>query len=340
MTFSSDQSPQALHRVATALLATTLAQRGDLLAMKDAATGAYVHVNEAMAEWIGLPAADIVGKTDAQIFDADLARLLRAADVAAMAHGSPLNAEHKIERGGQRFEFGATRMLVGEEGTPSRDLCVIWHNLSSERQKEAQLKAALAQLEQHQRSLEQLRREAGDQPMRDSATGMNNRVHFEEQLRREVDLSTREQRQFALVTIELDPLSADVQTLGESARLCVLEQLGRLLRTNTRAMDTSGRLGEHRFAILLSGVGLATAHTRMEGLRRQCATHIVAYEGRDLGFTVSMGVSSFPHTATTGEDLSAASNAAMQEAQKRGGNQVALAAIRFEAAALPVANAP
>jgi GGDEF domain-containing protein len=68
----------------------------------------------------------------------------------------------------------------------------------------------------------------------------------------------------------------------------------------------------------------------MEGLRRQCATHIVAHEGRDLGFTVSMGVASFPHTASSADALMSASLAALEDAKKRGGNQVALAAIRFE----------
>ncbi len=115
------------------------------------------------------------------------------------------------------------------------------------------------------------------------------------------------------------------------ARTRVLEALGRLLRSNTRAMDASCRLDEHRFAVLLSGVGLATAHSRMEGLRRQCATQIVVVDGQELGFSVSMGVSSFPHTALNQEELLRASETALVEAKRRGGNHVTLASIRFEA---------
>ena len=83
-------------------------------------------------------------------------------------------------------------------------------------------------------------------------------------------------------------------------------------------------------SVLLSGVGLATAHSRMEGLRRQCATQIVVQDGQELGFTVSMGVASFPHTARSQDDLLAACDAALAEAQRRGGNVVTLASIRFE----------
>jgi diguanylate cyclase (GGDEF)-like protein len=110
----------------------------------------------------------------------------------------------------------------------------------------------------------------------------------------------------------------------------ILEALGRLLRSNTRAMDASCRYDERRFAVLLSGVGLATAHSRMEGLRRQCATQMVVLDGQELGFTTSMGVSSYPHTAHSQNELLAASEAALAEAQRRGGNHVTLASIRFE----------
>ena len=68
----------------------------------------------------------------------------------------------------------------------------------------------------------------------------------------------------------------------------------------------------------------------MEGLRRQCATQIVMHEGRELGLTVSMGVASFPHTSSTQESLVGACETALQEAQRRGGNHVTLASIRFE----------
>jgi diguanylate cyclase (GGDEF)-like protein len=105
-------------------------------------------------------------------------------------------------------------------------------------------------------------------------------------------------------------------------------------------MDASCRYDERRFAVLLSGVGLATAHARMEGLRRKCAAQIVVQEGQELGFTVSIGVASYPHTAQSQEALQAACESALQEARRRGGNHVTLAAIRFEPADLRVCQLP
>lgn len=301
-------------------------------AIKDGVTGAWLAADARLAGWLGRDPAQVVGRSDTELFDAATAAAQRAADQAAMAQQQPLSTEHRIEIAGQRREFGVLRQrAAGPEG---RSLVVaVWRDLAPQRRREAQLKAVLDQLEKEQLANEALRKQVAlPMPLRDGATGLYNLEHFEDQLRREVDLSTREHREFALVTIEIDPPTSEVAALGPAAQSRVHEALGRLLRSNTRAMDAACHWGDTRFAVLLSGVGLATAHSRMEGLRRQCATQIVAFEGREIGFTVSMGVASFPHTAHNQDELRSASDAALADARARGGNRVTLASIRFDAA--------
>jgi len=256
---------------------------------------------------------------------------LRAADQSAAALGAPQMSEHRLDRAGLRREFSVLRQVLPavDAGAP-RYLCCIWTELTASRARDAQLQRALQQIESQQLAGPMVRPELPEGEHRDAETGLYERAHFDEQLRREVDLSSREHREFALVSITLDPLSENALALGLPARTRVLEALGRLLRSNTRAMDASCRLDEDHFAVLLSGVGLATAHSRMEGLRRQCATQIVMLDGHELGFSVSMGVASFPHTALSQEELLRASAAALSEARRRGGNHVTLASIRFE----------
>jgi diguanylate cyclase (GGDEF)-like protein len=313
-------------------LAPALVAHAELgLIIKDGANGDWLHVNAVMAQWLGRPAEALIGRPQAlesELFG-EAATALRVAEQAAAAKAGPSAAEHKVELGGVRREFEVLRQpLTGPEG--QQLLAAVWHDLAPDRRRELQLRNALEQLEQQQLANVQLRREAqGQQSPRDSATGLSNRATFEDQLRREVDLSTREHREFALVSIEIDPLADDAAAHGAAVRPRVLEALGRLLRSNTRAMDASCRYDDNHFAVVLSGVGLATAHSRMEGFRRQCATQIVAHEGRDIGFTVSMGVASFPHTAQTQDALRSACDAALDEARQRGGNRVTLASIQF-----------
>lgn len=309
-------------------LALALVDRDhDSLVLKDVA-GVWLHAGFRMAEWLGRSPASLVGVRDADVLGDPAA--LKAADQAAFDQPGWHASEFRCDMAGVPREFLVLRMrLTGPDGRPL--LALVWRDLAPARRREAQLRQALEQLEQQQLANEQLRRDVQSPSPRDSATGLYNRAHFDDQIRREVDLSTREHREFALVSIELDPLAPEVQALGGAVRRRVQEALGLLLRNNTRAMDASCRYDEDRFAVLLSGVGLATAHSRMEGLRRQCATQIVAHEGREVGFTVSMGVASFPHTASTQDDLRAACEAALADARQRGGNRVTLASIRFEA---------
>jgi diguanylate cyclase (GGDEF)-like protein len=322
----------ALPRVLAQVAPAVLQCRGDLLAIKDVASQCYVHVNDAMAGFLRRPVTGILGRTDSEVFEPAFAAVLRAAENTALAQAVPRSTEHGFEWVGVRREFAVLRLAIAADAEGGPYLCSIWTDLAPERQREAQLRLALEQIEQQQLANEALRLELSDQALRDPVTGLYRSAHFEDQFRREVDLSTREHREFALVFLEIDKPGEKVQALGIWGERALLEAVGRLLRSGTRAMDASCHQGGRRFAVLLSGVGLATAHARMEGLRRQCATQIVVQGGQEFGFSMAMGVASFPHTADSHDALVSACADALAQAQRRGGNQLVLAAIRFEPA--------
>ncbi len=328
---SAPLATDVLHRALGQVLAASMMESGDLLLLKDLKRGRWLHVNTPMATFLRGTPADLSGCVDNDLFDSGLVTAFRAAEQTAQSQAEPLRSEHVFEWHGQRREFSVLRVVVQDPTEPRALLVSVWRDLAPERKRQMQLQAALTQIEQQQQANDLLRREIADQALRDPASGLYRRAHFDDQLRREVDLSTREHREFAIVFIELDPESPKARALGAAGGQRVLQAMGQLLRGGTRAMDASCRYDERRFAVLLSGVGLATAHARMEGFRRKCAAQIVVHEGQELGFAVSVGVASFPHTAQGQDELLACCEAALLEAQRRGGNQVTLAAIRFSA---------
>lgn len=297
---------------------------GLFASVKSLATGRYVYASVGLSALFERQEAGIVGASDAELMRADEVVAMRRVEQGVMAQRSVVVSEHRLELGGRRREFTVTRTPLGSE-----HLMAVWHERTEERHRESHLQRALNQIEQQQKALEQIRRELQEGSGRDEVSGLYLRAQFDDQLLREIDLSTREHREFALVLIALDPAPGAAQALGAEAHQRMLEGLGRMLRANTRAMDAACRVGEQMFAVLLSGVGLATAHARMEQLRRQCTAQIVVLNGQDLGLSLSMGVASFPHTASKQDELLKASETAVQEAQRRGGNQVVLAPIPF-----------
>ena len=322
--------PAPLYEALGPVLAELLMRADIALSVKELAGGTYVHVNAPMAALLGRDIHEVFGRTDAQLLDPAPWAALRNAELAALARNAPTGSELKLDLAGAAREFLVWRATFAIGGDAPTHLLSLWFEQTQAKRREAQLHLALTQLEQQQRANDQLRRDMSDGALRDAVTGLASRAHFDDQLRREVDLSMREHREFALAEVAIDPATESVLAGGDAAKLRVVEALGRLLRGNTRAMDASCRRNDDRFALLLSGVGLATAHSRMEQLRRQCATQIVVLDGRELGFTVSMGIASFPHTASTREALLQACEDALAAARQRGGNAVALASIRFE----------
>ncbi|CAN5584025.1 hypothetical protein BH09PSE5_BH09PSE5_38190 [soil metagenome] len=301
-----------------------------LVAIKDAGSWRYVYVNQPMASFIGKSMDEVVGRTDLELLGVEKSSPLRAADMAAAVQRTATRSEHRFEIAGQRRDFTAVRIqLAGEDDVEPKYQLGVWTETTTARLQDQQLRAAHDQIEAEQRMQVELRRQLRDQALRDETTGLYHHGHFQDQLRREVDLSTREHREFSLVSIALDPPDERLRAAGPEGRQRILEALGRLLHGNTRAMDASCRLDEEHFSVLLSGVGLATAHARMDGLRRQCAAQVVVQDGREIGFTVSMGVASFPHTSMSQDDLIDAADKALVQALARG-NYVSLASITLE----------
>lgn len=319
------EGPQAL----SMLLREHCRRTGLAFSVKDASTGHYVWANEAMSTLFGRPLVQLIGRDDDALMASAQAGSLRVADQAALLSPRATVTDHRLELPSGRRELSVMRLAIEPQPGDSRRLvAALWTDLGGQRLREAQMGAALAQIEQQQTELEALRREVEDAAHRDTLTGLHRGSHFDDMLRRELDLSAREHREFALVIVSMD---AGEAALNEALRLRLLAALGAQLRRNTRAMDSSCQLGQDRFALVLSGVGLATAHARMESLRRQCASHIVALDGHDFRYSVSMGVASYPHTADAQDTLTDAANRALIDATRRGGNHVALASIRFEA---------
>ncbi len=315
--------PQLLPEMVNALLGVA----GPLKAMvsiKSIATGRYLCANDDFNRLLASEDGSILGHSDSELLRTEDAASLRRVEQLVGSQSQPITCEHKLEFSGQRRVFEVTRTRLGSDL-----LLSVWHECTQERQHVLDLQRALQQIEQQQKALVAIQREQQPGRGKIDGTGQEWKALLDQQLRREIDQSTREHREFALAIIALDPLPTELQLPKEPAQELALEIMGRILRDNTRAMDSVCRFGERRFAVLLSGVGLATAHARMEQLRRHGAAQFIVVDGRDLGLSLSIGVAGFPHTASSQDDLLSACEAAAQQAQSRGGKQVVLAAIPF-----------
>lgn len=300
---------------------------GYQLTLKCASTGEYERVSPLMGQWLGWAEhAQPIGMTDVGLVDPVTAQQIRAIETSFLSPSRPqLTTEHIIAVRGERMKYRCLRMWIEQTGDEPRILS-IWEDQQKQQDKDAQLRSALQQVEQLQEAFRRLQMD--HEQLEQALTSDQERdsfAHLQIQMRREIDLSTREQREFSLVVMTLDA----TPNVKKNLRQLYGEALFRLLKKNTRAMDTFCTLSDDEFAVLLSGVGLTTSHHRMEELRRQCANSLVVHEGQESHFSVSMGIASFPHTAEQDDELLKRARLACEVAQQRGGNRVVLAPIDF-----------
>ena len=339
------ESAQQAWRDVSGLWPGLLAGRGQALAIKDAASGRYRAIGPAWQGLFGLDPADCLGRTDAEIFGGAISAAWRAADQMALDRADAVASDHAFEWRGQWRELSVTRQGVQPEGTPARQILSHWVDVRAPRQQARQLAEALAALQQARAEVDAARQ--GDAPvddLRDPVSGLPGRTPFVEQLRREFDLSAREGREMSLVLLEVDPPSdADASVPAPSSDE-VAREFGSWLRTGTRTMDATGRLGPVRYAILLSGAGLSIAARRAEALRaaRQPVPAAPAGDTQALPEgeavpaqshsppSVSIGVASYPLSADSPDGLMQAAEQALLRARARGGNQVALAGLSLQ----------
>lgn len=301
---------------------------GAVLWRKDAA-GRYLRLNAAGARALGLASPEAAhGLDDARLLSPVLAERLGWAAAAVPAR--PLLLD--LGPPGAPAPYLGAQLRLDPPAADGSAQIGLWLDARSQQQAEHALREALGQIEALQAAHEQLSRALQPRVLAEEPVpGLYPPAQFEVNLRRELDLSRREHREFALVLIEPDREPPEGPPLSAADRPRVLAALGRLLRGGTRAMDTPCRLDGERHALLMSGCGLAAAHKRMEGFRRQCAGELVVVDGRVLRFSIAVGIAAYPTSHDTAEPLRDAAEAALREAQAHGGNQVALARIPFAA---------
>lgn len=322
-----------------------LGSRGQALAVKDAASGRYRAVGPGWRELFGLEPVDCVGRTDVDLFGGSVATAWRAADQMSLGRPDAVASDHAFEWRGQWRELSVTRQAVQLAGAQSPQILSHWVDVRAQRQQARQLAEALAALQQAREAADAVRRNSLPlDELRDPVSGLPGPAPFLEQLRREFDLSAREGREMSLVLLEVDIGEAAGELAHEVRADEVAAEVGNWMRTGTRTMDALARLGPRRYAILLSGAGLSIAARRAEALRsaRRPLVSVAAgavAAGADAAaaelplqvpLAVSMGVASYPLSANAPDALVQAAEQALQRAQARGGNQLALAGLSLQ----------
>ncbi|MGB8982701.1 MAG: diguanylate cyclase [Anaerolineales bacterium] len=173
-----------------------------------------------------------------------------------------------------------------------------------------------------------LHAEVKQMAMTDAVCGLANRRYFNEILNAEMARAIRYSNPLSLIIIDLDSFKEYNDRWGHPAGDVRLKEIADMLRRNVREPDIAARHGGEEFAIILPHTSKMGAIRLAERLRRAAADSTPdskEISGPVPGYTISLGVATFPDDAATMEDLILMADNAELLAKKLGKNQVCAA---------------
>jgi diguanylate cyclase (GGDEF)-like protein len=161
------------------------------------------------------------------------------------------------------------------------------------------------------------------QSIRDPLTGLYNRRYLEESLTRELARCDRLNKPVSVLMVDLDHFKRFNDTHGHDGGDALLTHAGRLLQAHCRAEDIACRFGGEEFTVILPEVDAERAGARAEQIRTAIESLDVRHLRERLSsVTTSIGVATFPASATEADELLRRADAALYRAKKQGRNRV------------------
>ncbi len=167
-----------------------------------------------------------------------------------------------------------------------------------------------------------------DMPQIDALTGLPNRTLFFDRLQQSLRLVKRQRETLALIHADIDNYKGLIDNFGQTVSNKLLQEVAYRISESIRDSDTVAHLGRDDFMILLPHLSdEQDVHIVLEKIRSALSEDFVIHN-RHIGISLSYGVSLFPQHARTAETLVNASQRALQQARKAGGNGVAFSLVQ------------
>lgn len=160
----------------------------------------------------------------------------------------------------------------------------------------------------------------------DGLTELPNRALLTDRLQQTIAQSVRDNMQSALILFNVDRFKKINDARGQGSGDNLLKALARRLAAVVRDGDTFARMGGDEFAILLHGLNnnpQSASHTAMMVANKiqQALINPFVINGDEIRLTLSMGLTLFPDSTDTADDVIKRADNALHKSKKMGGDQ-------------------
>ncbi len=181
------------------------------------------------------------------------------------------------------------------------------------------LRTTLAKTEDESHLLRKRLQDARKRALRDTLTGLNNRLAYEERMAQEIERWGRYARPEVLSIWDIDHFKKINDTFGHTAGDNALRAVAKLLQESTRKSDFLARFGGEEFMLLLPETNVQTALELANRLRERVAVKRFQFRGQPVPLSISCGLAPFVDKDTA-EDIYRRADIALYEAKAAGRN--------------------
>lgn len=158
----------------------------------------------------------------------------------------------------------------------------------------------------------------------DALTGLPTRTLLDDRVVQAIARANRYRSKVAVFLIHLDSFQHLLKLHGLSVGDEIILTAASRLRFAIRSTDSVIRLGGDEFVVVMSDIILAGDIRRAAATLVAVLSNPISIADNDLEMTCSVGVSVYPDTAATVQDLLSGADVAMYRAKSHGNNQYAL----------------
>ncbi|MEO6013975.1 MAG: EAL domain-containing protein [Devosia sp.] len=251
-----------------------------------------------------MSAAALIGKSDFDLFPAEIAQRFADAELEIMQSGDPVTTDMRENIDGKGWSkwVSMTKVPIRNDKHEVIGLLGVGRDVTSRKQAEERVQF----LAHH-----------------DFLTGLPNRALFADRLGQAILASRRDGGRLAVVFCDLDRFKMVNDSLGHLAGDTLLTIAAGRMVGCLRSTDTVARLGGDEFVILLNDVGEGPdgVMRTIEKVRSSLSERVDVL-GQEFTVTTSIGVATFPDNGHTAEELLTAADAAMYRAKELGRDNV------------------
>jgi diguanylate cyclase (GGDEF)-like protein/PAS domain S-box-containing protein len=278
----------------------------------------WIVLNEAYSRLVGYSKAELLEKSDYDIFPKYQADMFRSQDDLVFQTQQSFEHEEEFTNSQGNIYLISTKRSLHKDAAGNFYLVGVIRDITERKQKEDELRQTAAELYRSNTKLRQQEDRLRYLAYHDPLTALPNRKFFEEQLQESLKWSQENSLLLGLLFIDLDGFKQVNDTLGHEMGDRLLITVAKRLNHCLRNSDTVSRLGGDEFTIILPAIPQVEIVAKVAEKILLSISEPIILDGEKAIVSASIGISIYPLNSQDKETLIKQADAAMYRAKHFG----------------------